>query len=176
MPGRDRRHPSPSFKPLLASTTVVGNLPTNATIGDVTNEDVLPHTMRFGLIGALMVAVVGAGGTVGSTFLLNAAFEESLKLVSPPPPQPRCAHPRTCTRTHEPRAHDALVGALFCSQPSSGPTVASGTPGTGKRALTIERTSATQFNAPRTNLTVFSLARSRQALVIHRALLRRLGR
>lgn len=99
---RAKRHPSPSFTPLLASTVVVApSHPTNATVGDVNDADVLPHTMKFGLLGALMVAVVGAGGTIGSTFLLNAAIDESVKLVSPPPPQPRCAHRRNTIRTYD---------------------------------------------------------------------------
>ena len=88
-----RRDASPTVQPLLAATTVVGNFDksralhayqsnrafnTNATVGDVTED--LPVTMRFGLLGALIVAIVGAGGTVGSVFLLEAALAEKVKL------------------------------------------------------------------------------------------------
>ena len=79
---------SPSFTPLLA-TRVVGGASTGATIGDVVED--FPTTMRFGLLGAFFVALIGTGGTVGASFLAAEAFKEIDVLISPPPPQPRCA-------------------------------------------------------------------------------------
>ena len=80
MPSR----PSPSFKPLLATKPIE----TGTIIGDVNDEDMLPHRMRFGVIGSLVVAVIGVGGAIGATWMLDHAINEARSLTSPPPPSP----------------------------------------------------------------------------------------
>ena len=86
---RGARDSSPSFKPLLA-TRIVGGPSYGATVGDVVDD--LPTTMRFGTLGAIFVLLIGGVGTVGASLLAAEAFKEVDRLVSPPPPQPRCAH------------------------------------------------------------------------------------
>lgn len=102
--------------------------------------------------------LIGVSGTVGASLLTMEAFKEVDRLVSPPPPQPRCAHVASpdllLVRSDAVLLTASVCRYRACSQSTTGAAEPPGTSGTGKRALTTERTSAMQFNALRTNLTV----------------------
>jgi hypothetical protein len=115
------RDTCPTIQPLLAATTVTGAKSralnayaermnaTGATVGDAEREP-LPQLMRFGLVGAILTALVGAGGTVGSTFLAGAAFDEAQNRIRPPP----CAQTR---QTRSPLAVSLVTNLrALCSQ------------------------------------------------------------
>lgn len=101
MPASGRRDASPTVQPLLA-TRVVASAPAKAqalrvysaqraatgeTVGDAERSSA-PITMRFGIVGAVLTAVLGAGGTVGMSFLFDQAMNEAVLKIRPPPPSP----------------------------------------------------------------------------------------
>jgi hypothetical protein len=101
MPGPKRRDTSPTVQPLLAYK-VISSTPARAqalhvysaqlsatgnTVGDAERGGA-PLTMRFGIVGAVLTAIVGAGGTVGMGFLMDRAFDEAVTKIRPPPPSP----------------------------------------------------------------------------------------
>ena len=111
-----------SASPLLATHTFP-RLPsaTGAVVGDVKTT---ASPMRFGLLSAVVTALVAVGSTTGATFLAVNAVDEMQKLVSPPPPSPRYAHNRK--HPHLRDCHSQRVSAVCSPQSTSCTAVTSG--------------------------------------------------
>jgi hypothetical protein len=126
-----------STSPLLATHTFP-KLPaaTGAVVGDVKTT---ASPMRFGLLSAVVTALVAGGSTTGAMFLAVNAVDEMQKLVSPPPPSPRYAHSRKHPHLRDSHSQHSPCVSGVCS-PQSAPTAA-GSPTPASASSTARRAS-----------------------------------